>query len=148
MLGLYIGAFLGMLSETSMNIALPDLMDEFSTCFSDADAVWVADVYAAGEEPLENVDKHALVEGARRFGHRAVQPLDGPEALAEIVAAEARDGDLVVRHIRAAAGARSIQQRAHNSRGCLGNTGRQSSPVVRSVWQTSAGLHPVARPAA
>ena len=30
MLGLYIGAFLGMLSETSMNIALPDLMDEFS----------------------------------------------------------------------------------------------------------------------
>lgn len=30
MLGLYIGAFLGMLSETSMNIALPDLVDEFS----------------------------------------------------------------------------------------------------------------------
>lgn len=29
MLGLYFGAFLGMLSETSMNIALPDLMDEF-----------------------------------------------------------------------------------------------------------------------
>lgn len=29
MLGLYIGAFLGMLSETSMNIALPDLCDAF-----------------------------------------------------------------------------------------------------------------------
>ncbi|WP_236034503.1 DHA2 family efflux MFS transporter permease subunit [Bifidobacterium saguinibicoloris] len=30
MLGLYLAVFLGMLSETSMNIALPDLMDEFS----------------------------------------------------------------------------------------------------------------------
>lgn len=29
MLGLYVGAFLGMLSETSMNIALPDLCDTF-----------------------------------------------------------------------------------------------------------------------
>ncbi|WP_241520145.1 MDR family MFS transporter [Bifidobacterium catulorum] len=29
MLGLYLGAFLGMLSETSMNIALPSLMDAF-----------------------------------------------------------------------------------------------------------------------
>ncbi|WP_288465273.1 MFS transporter [uncultured Bifidobacterium sp.] len=38
MLGLYIGAFLGMLSETSMNIALPDLMDEFSV--SSGTAQW------------------------------------------------------------------------------------------------------------
>lgn len=30
MLGLYIGAFLGMLSETSMNIALPDLCGAFN----------------------------------------------------------------------------------------------------------------------
>lgn len=39
MLGLYIGAFLGMLSETSMNIALPDLMDEFSV--SSGTAQWM-----------------------------------------------------------------------------------------------------------
>jgi len=48
---------------------LRDLMEEFSTCFSDADAVIVADVYAAGEEPLDGIDKHALVEGIRRFVH-------------------------------------------------------------------------------
>lgn len=39
MLGLYIGAFLGMLSETSMNIALPDLVDEFSV--SSGTAQWM-----------------------------------------------------------------------------------------------------------
>lgn len=39
MLGLYVGVFLGMLSETSMNIALPDLMDEFSV--SSGTAQWM-----------------------------------------------------------------------------------------------------------
>ncbi|RZJ04156.1 MAG: UDP-N-acetylmuramate--L-alanine ligase [Brevundimonas sp.] len=75
---------------------LRDLMEEFSTCFSDADAVIVADVYPAGEAPLEGVDKHALVDGVRRFGHRSVQPLDGVEALAGVIHAEAKSGDLVV----------------------------------------------------
>lgn len=75
---------------------LRDLMQEFSTCFADADSVIVADVYAAGEQPIEGVDKDALVEGLRRYGHRQVQPLDGPDALADLIAAEAKDGDLVV----------------------------------------------------
>ena len=71
-------------------------MEEFSTCFSDADAVFVADVYAAGETPIEGIDKDALVEGIRRFGHRSVQPLESVEALPGVIAAEAKDGDLVV----------------------------------------------------
>ncbi|MFA4894580.1 UDP-N-acetylmuramate--L-alanine ligase [Brevundimonas sp.] len=75
---------------------LESLMEEFSTCFSDADAVFVADVYAAGETPIAGVDKNALVEGIRRFGHRSVQPLESVEALPGVIAAEARDGDLVV----------------------------------------------------
>ena len=75
---------------------LESLMEEFSTCFSDADAVFVADVYAAGETPIEGVDKTALVEGIRRFGHRSVQALESVEALAGVIAAEAKDGDLVV----------------------------------------------------
>ena len=75
---------------------LRDLMEEFSTCFSDADAVFVADVYAAGETPIEGIDKDALVEGIRRFGHRSVQALESVEALPGVIAAEAKDGDLVV----------------------------------------------------
>ena len=75
---------------------LESLMEEFSTCFSDADVVFVADVYAAGETPIEGVDKEALVECVRRFGHRSVQPLESALALPGVIAAEAKDGDLVV----------------------------------------------------
>ena len=75
---------------------LHDLMSEFSACFNDADTVIVADVYAAGEQPLEGVSKEALVEGIRRFGHRRAMTLEGVDALPALVAAETEAGDLVV----------------------------------------------------
>ncbi|WP_298324250.1 UDP-N-acetylmuramate--L-alanine ligase [Asticcacaulis sp.] len=75
---------------------LRDLMTEFSTCFHDADKVIVADVYSAGEQPIEGVSKDALVEALHRHGHRNAVGLDGPAALAGLVAAEAKAGDLVV----------------------------------------------------
>jgi len=75
---------------------LHDLFDEFCRCFNDADAVIVADVYTAGEQPIEGANRDALVEGLRRYGHRRVTPLDGPSELAGIVMAEAQPGDLVV----------------------------------------------------
>ncbi len=75
---------------------LHDLFDEFCGCFNDADAVIVADVYAAGEQPIEGADRDHLVEGLRRFGHRRVTALDSPAELAGIVRAEAKPGDLVV----------------------------------------------------
>jgi UDP-N-acetylmuramate--alanine ligase len=75
---------------------LHDLFEEFCGCFNDADVVIVADVYAAGEAPIEGVGRDALVEGLRRWGHRRVLPLSGPPALAGLVAEEARSGDLVV----------------------------------------------------
>jgi UDP-N-acetylmuramate--alanine ligase len=75
---------------------LRDLFDEFCHCFNDADTVIVADVYAAGEAPLGGVDRDALVAGLRRYGHRRVVPLDGPQELAGLVRHEARSGDVVV----------------------------------------------------
>jgi UDP-N-acetylmuramate--alanine ligase len=75
---------------------LSDLFEEFCACFNDADVVIVADVYAAGEAPLEGINRDGLVEGLRRYGHRRVLPLEGPAALAAVVRAEARAGDVVV----------------------------------------------------
>ncbi len=75
---------------------LRDLMADFSSGFNDADTVIVADVYSAGEPPIKGIDKDHLVEGLRRFGHRRVIPLPGPQALAGIVAKEAVAGDVVV----------------------------------------------------
>ena len=75
---------------------LRDLFAEFSSCFNDADAVIVADVYAAGEAPIEGVSKASLVEGLQRSGHRRALPLEGPSGLAALVASEAKPGDMVV----------------------------------------------------
>ena len=75
---------------------LHDLFEDFCTCFNDADAVLVADVYAAGEAPLEGVHKDALVAGLTARGHRAVQALSSPEALAKDICAIAKSGDMVV----------------------------------------------------
>ena len=75
---------------------LHDLFNEFCTCFNDADVVIVADVYAAGEQPIEGADKMSLVEGLRRHGHRRAIPLDNPTVLPRLIAEEAKAGDLVV----------------------------------------------------
>ena len=75
---------------------LSDLFNEFCACFNDADVVIVADVYAAGETPLEGMDRDGLVAGLRRYGHRRVLPMDAPADLAAIVAEEAATGDVVV----------------------------------------------------
>ncbi len=75
---------------------LADLFEAFCGCFNDADHVIVADVYAAGETPIEGIDRDALVEGLRARGHRNAMPLDGPEQLATTIHATAAAGDMVV----------------------------------------------------
>ena len=75
---------------------LRDLMEEFSTSFSDADQVIIADVYPAGEAPIEGVDKQALVEGVRRYGHRNVAGLENVTGLPRVIAEAATSGDVVV----------------------------------------------------
>ena len=75
---------------------LASLFEQFCTCMNDASTVIIADVYAAGEAPIDGVDKDALVEGLRARGHRSVVPLPGPEHLAEMVHAIAKPGDYVI----------------------------------------------------
>ena len=75
---------------------LANLFDEFCTCFNNADSVIVADIYAAGEDPIDGIGRDALVEGLRRHGQREVVALAGPEHLAAVVAAQAKAGDLVI----------------------------------------------------
>jgi UDP-N-acetylmuramate--alanine ligase len=75
---------------------LASLFEQFCACFNDADAVIVADVYPAGEAPLEGANRDALVQGLRTHGHRRVLPLEGPEKLAALIAAMAQPGDYVV----------------------------------------------------
>ena len=75
---------------------LRDLFSDFCACFNDADHVVVADVYAAGEDPIEGFEKEDLAEGLRAWGHRSVHVLSAPEALAEQIDTLASSGDLVM----------------------------------------------------
>lgn len=87
---------------------LQDLFEDFCSCFNAADAVIVADVFAAGEDPIEGVDKDAMVAGLQQRGHRTVVPLVGPDNLAQLVAEMTEPGDMVV-----CLGAGSISQWAN-----------------------------------
>ena len=49
------------------------LMDEFARAFHQADSVFVMDIYAASEKPIEGVTAEALVERIRQFGHRGAE---------------------------------------------------------------------------
>ena len=87
---------------------LASLFDQFCTCFNDADAVIVAPVYAAGEQPIEGADRDALVAGLKARGHRNVMALDRSEDLAGLVHGLAHSGDYVL-----CLGAGSITQWAY-----------------------------------
>ncbi len=75
---------------------LQSLFEDFCTCFNDADLVVVADVYPAGEAPIEGVDRDALVEGLKARGHRSVVALDAPADLPGLLYDKAEPGDLVI----------------------------------------------------
>jgi len=75
---------------------LHDLMDDFQTAFNDADIVYVAPVYAAGEQPIEGVDAAALVSGLKMRGHRAAQEIAGADALATELASVIKHDDMVI----------------------------------------------------
>jgi len=75
---------------------LRDLFEDFCTCFNNADTVIVADVYEAGESPIPGYDRDSLIEGLRRHGHRHVVALEDEAALAETVADNVGNGDLVI----------------------------------------------------
>ncbi|HEX8586322.1 MAG TPA: UDP-N-acetylmuramate--L-alanine ligase [Allosphingosinicella sp.] len=75
---------------------LRDLMEEFQGAFNDADIVYVAPVYAAGEEPIEGVDAEALVEGLKQRGHRAVKAVADVDDLCLALRDIAAAGDMVI----------------------------------------------------
>ncbi len=73
-----------------------DLMDDFATVLSDADALVLLDVYAAGEEPIAGADGRTMARAIRTRGvvdPVFVEKLDDLTAVLEDVLV---DGDLVL----------------------------------------------------
>jgi len=106
---------------------LHDLFEDFCTCFNDADHVIVAEVYAAGESPIEGADRDSLVEGMRARGHRNVTAMTDEILLAPLITELAGRGDLVI-----CLGAGNISAWAHALPG-------QIEQVFADKAQSSAG---------
>jgi UDP-N-acetylmuramate--alanine ligase len=75
---------------------LKNLFAEFCACFNEADTVVVAEVYPAGEAPIEGASRDALVEGLRAGGHRDARALESEEVLPPLIGSIAQPGDMVV----------------------------------------------------
>ena len=75
---------------------LEGLMEDFQNAFNDADVVFVAPVYPAGEEPIEGVDSEALVEGLRAHGHRMARTVASQDELCQNLRDLAADGDIII----------------------------------------------------
>ena len=75
---------------------LSGLFDDFCACFNDADVVGIADVFGAGEDPIEGADRDSLVAGLIRHGHRHARAVVDERDLARLVREQARPGDMVV----------------------------------------------------
>ena len=75
---------------------LRDLFDEWRTAFNDADTVVIAPVYAAGEQPIDGIDHHALAEALKRSGHRQVLTVEGEAGLAPLLMPLLGPGDMLI----------------------------------------------------
>jgi UDP-N-acetylmuramate--alanine ligase len=71
-------------------------MDEFARAFNQADTVFVMDIYAASEKPIEGVTAETLVDRIRQFGHRAVEYVGTIDRGVEALAAVAQECDAVL----------------------------------------------------
>jgi UDP-N-acetylmuramate--alanine ligase len=73
-----------------------DLMEEFTTAFGDADSLFVLDIYAASEKPIEGVSGEALARTVREKGGRSAQYVNSFADAVIKVADAAEDGDMIL----------------------------------------------------
>jgi UDP-N-acetylmuramate--alanine ligase len=73
-----------------------ELMDDFVVAFNNADVLFILDIYAASEEPIEGITAEVLTENIKKFGHKNVTYIGDIEAATEKVVPHLESGDLVI----------------------------------------------------
>jgi UDP-N-acetylmuramate--alanine ligase len=73
-----------------------DLFDGFLSAFDDADALYLMDIYSAGEDAIEGVSSHRLYEAILKRGHLNVRYLGGLADAARKLAELTMAGDVVL----------------------------------------------------
>ena len=73
-----------------------ELMDEFALCFNNADVLYVLDIYAASENPIEGITAEILTENIKKYGHKNAQYIGDIDFAAENIVENLRENDLVI----------------------------------------------------
>jgi UDP-N-acetylmuramate--alanine ligase len=73
-----------------------DLIEDFATAFGDADSLFVLDIYAASEKPIEGISGEALATTVREKGGLNAQYASSFGDAVSSVAAVAEDGDMIL----------------------------------------------------
>ncbi|HEX5704716.1 MAG TPA: UDP-N-acetylmuramate--L-alanine ligase [Pyrinomonadaceae bacterium] len=73
-----------------------DLMDDFASAFNNADVLFVTDIYAASEVPIEGVTAEILTKRIKSYGHKNVEFIGAVEGAPALLAEAVREGDLVI----------------------------------------------------
>jgi UDP-N-acetylmuramate--alanine ligase len=73
-----------------------DLIEDFNAAFGDADTLFVLDIYAASEKPIEGISGEALAQTIRERGGRNAQYVSSFADAVSAAAALAQDGDMIL----------------------------------------------------
>ena len=73
-----------------------DLMEEFTAAFGDADSLFVLDIYAASEKPIEGISGEALARTIREKGGHPAEYVGSFGNAVTSVTAAAQDGDMIL----------------------------------------------------
>jgi UDP-N-acetylmuramate--alanine ligase len=72
------------------------LMNEFASAFQDADTLFILDIYAASEAPIEGITGEALARRIQETGGQAARYAASFAEAAEAVVAQAEEGDMIL----------------------------------------------------
>ena len=73
-----------------------DLIEEFTTAFGDADSLFVLDIYAASEKPIEGISGEILAQRIREKNAKNGRYVSTPAEAVDAAAAVAQDGDMIL----------------------------------------------------
>jgi UDP-N-acetylmuramate--alanine ligase len=73
-----------------------DLLEDFTTAFGDADSLFVLDIYAASEKPIDGVSGEALARAIREKGGRSADYVSSFAEAVGAAAAVAQEGDMIL----------------------------------------------------
>ncbi|MEP7149771.1 MAG: UDP-N-acetylmuramate--L-alanine ligase [Acidobacteriota bacterium] len=73
-----------------------ELMDEFALAFNNADVLYVLDIYAASETPIDGITAEVLTENIRKYGHKNANYIGDVDTAAPKVVSNLQPGDLVI----------------------------------------------------